>query len=100
MLRVEQICSASSDNYSENYRFLISYNLCFNSSDEAIDNITHLLDMFVGLGDCIIKLALSIPIQLCSIIARGILCLLPTTSVTESKNTEITNNMINPKKIS
>ncbi|MDP3705703.1 MAG: hypothetical protein Q8R24_07300 [Legionellaceae bacterium] len=75
--------------------FLISYDLCFISYDEAIDNITHLLDMFVGLGDCIIKLALSIPIQLCSIIARGILSLLPTTPVTESKNTEITSNMIN-----
>lgn len=75
--------------------FLVFYNLCFNSSDEAIDDITHLLDMFVGLGDFIIKLALSIPIQLCSIIARGILSLLPMTFVTESKNTEVTSNIIN-----
>ncbi len=75
--------------------FLVFYNLYFNSFDEEIDNITHLLDMFVELGDYTIKLLLSIPIQLGSIIARGILSLLPTTFVSESKNTEIKNNITN-----
>lgn len=64
-------------------------------SKDLILNQSQSIVKALGLGDCIIKLALSILIQLCSIIARGILSLLPTTSVTESKNTEITNNMIN-----
>lgn len=56
--------------------FLAIYELCFDSVDNAKDSMLGLLDTFVGLGDAIIHAALSIPIQIGSLLARGGLTLL------------------------
>ncbi|MGC1182053.1 hypothetical protein [Legionella sp.] len=70
--------------------FTVIYNLCFDSVDDAKSNTLHLLDMFVLLGDTIIKATLSIPIQIGALLVRGGLTLLPT------PENEMTNSEFSP----